>query len=50
MVAIDELTEDAQMTGQRRWWVAVRASQSEAEALGSAVSGGARVQLVLVGG
>jgi hypothetical protein len=50
VVAIEELTEDAQMTGQRRWWVAVRASQSEAEELGAAVSGGARVQLVLVGG
>ena len=50
VVAVEELSEDAQMTGQRRWWVAVRASQSEAEALGAVVSGGARVQLVLVGG
>jgi len=50
VVSVQELTEDAQMTGQRRWWVAIRAPQSEADALGAVVAEGARVQLVLVAG
>ena len=49
VVAVEELTADAEQGGQRRWWVAVRASEDEAAALGAAVAGGARVQLVLVG-
>jgi SAF domain len=49
VVAVEELTADAQQGGQRRWWVAIRASEDEAEALAGAVAGGARVQLVLVG-
>jgi hypothetical protein len=49
VVAVEELTADAQQGGQRRWWVAIRASEHEAAALGAAVAGGSRVQLVLVG-
>lgn len=49
VVAVEELTADAQQGGQRRWWIAIRASEDEAAALGATVAGGSRVQLVLVG-
>lgn len=49
VVAIEEQTADGPQTGQRRWWVAIRAPQAEADDLGAVVAGGARVQLVLVG-
>lgn len=49
VAAIEEQTADGPQTGLRRWWVAIRAPQAEADDLGAVVAGGARVQLVLVG-
>jgi Flp pilus assembly protein CpaB len=49
VVAIEEQTADGPQTGQRRWWIAIRAPQAEADDLGAVVAGGGRVQLVLVG-
>jgi hypothetical protein len=48
VVRVEEQTVDGPQTGQRRWWVAVRAPQTEADDLGAVIAGGARVQLVLV--
>jgi hypothetical protein len=49
VVAVEEITAEGQVGAQRRWWVALRAPEDEAAALGWVVAGGGRVQLVLVG-
>jgi SAF domain len=49
VVAVEEITVEGQVGAQRRWWVALRAPEDEAAALGGVVAGGGRVQLVLVG-
>jgi hypothetical protein len=49
VVAVEEITAEGQVGAQRRWWVALRAPEDEAAALGGVVAGGGRVQLVLVG-
>jgi hypothetical protein len=49
VVAVEEITAEGQVGAQRRWWVALRAPDDEAAALGGVVAGGGRVQLVLVG-
>jgi SAF domain len=49
VVAVEEITAEGQVGAQRRWWVALRAPEDEAAALGGVVANGGRVQLVLVG-
>jgi hypothetical protein len=49
VVSVEEISDGAQDPTQRRWWVAIRASDDEAQRLAEVVAAEARVQLVLVG-
>jgi hypothetical protein len=49
VVAVEEITAQGQVGAQRHWWVALRASDTEAGDLGEALASGATVQLVLMG-
>ena len=48
VVSVEEITDQVSAS-ERRWWVAIRASEAEAGRLAQVVAAEARVQLVLVG-
>jgi hypothetical protein len=49
VVSVEEMSGGAQDPTARRWWVAIRAGDDEAQRLAEVVAAEARVQLVLVG-